>query len=161
VTSAEALAAIRGWYRLDRAFAEVNRVWQETHQVTGAQVAILRIVAERATWPLSELRDRLSMHPATLGQLVARLAERSLVVVEAEPGDRRRRQVALAPDGRALLDELPVVGPVRLRSVEVDVEQLRRLAEAFDLAVELFGLTPFVPEPSGSPVHFESKDAPA
>jgi MarR family transcriptional regulator, temperature-dependent positive regulator of motility len=38
-----------------------------------------------------------------------------------------------------------VAGPVRLRTVPADPERLRRLAAAFDDAVELFGLKEWSP----------------
>lgn len=151
VSFPEALAAIRAWYRLDRAFEAVNRSWRASHGVTGEQVAVLRIVAERDPWPYAELRSRLSMHPATLGQLLARLEEKALVSIAAAPDDARRRHVTVAPAGTRLLAELPLVGPVRLRTVDADPAALRRLTEAFDEAVELFGLTAFAPDPS--PTH--------
>lgn len=138
--SPAAVAAIRSWYRIDRAFAAVNRDWAQAEQVTGDQVAIARIVGERETWPLAELRARLSMHPATLGQALARLAARGIVDMAADPADRRRRQVRLTADGRALLARLPLVGPVRLRSVPAPDDELAALAAAFDRALALFGL---------------------
>lgn len=141
--SAAAVAAIRAWYRLDRAFAAVNREWLRTENVTGDQVAIARIVGEREAWPLAELRARLSMHPATLGQTLARLAGRGLVDLTTDPDDRRRRHVALTAEGRALLDRLPLVGPVRLRSVPASDDELAALAAAFDRALALFGLEPW------------------
>lgn len=138
-----AVAAIRAWYRLDRAFAAVNRDWLRTEHVTGEQVAIARIVGERGTWALAELRGRLSMHPATLGQTLARLAARGLVELTSDPADRRRRHVTLTPDGQALLDRLPLVGPVRLRTAPVPDDELAALAAAFDRAIALFGLEPW------------------
>lgn len=141
--SAAAVAAIRAWYRLDRAFAAVNREWLRTESVTGDQVALARIVGEREAWPLAELRARLSMHPATLGQTLARLAGRGLVDLTTDPDDRRRRHVALTADGRALLDRLPLVGPVRLRSVPTPDDELAALAASFDRALALFGLEPW------------------
>lgn len=68
--------------------------------MTGAQLGILRIVAEHGpggttpAWP----RDRLVPHPATLGQLVDRLARRGLVELAPDPGDRRRRPEPGSPE---------------------------------------------------------------
>ena len=140
----EALAAIRAWTRLDQAIAGFNRALERDHGVTGAQLAILRIVrefTERADGvALAALRERLVMHPATLGQLLDRLAERGLVTVTADPRDRRRRMVALSADGRRLTDAAPLAGPVRLRHVDADPERLARLAAALEDAIVLFGL---------------------
>ncbi|WP_222853459.1 MarR family winged helix-turn-helix transcriptional regulator [Fodinicola acaciae] len=141
MTDLEALAAIRAWARLDQAFAEFNRQLQRRHKVTGGQLAILRMVEEwGGDLALQEMRDQLAMHPATLGQLVDRLADREFVSLANDPTDRRRRIVRVTKKGRRLLRETPLAGPVRLRYVKADPARLRRLAEAFDDAVELFNL---------------------
>jgi MarR family transcriptional regulator, temperature-dependent positive regulator of motility len=133
------LAAIRGWLRLDQAMATFNRHLRQRHGVTGAQLAMLRIVAEQPV-PLADLRLRLAMHPATLGQLIDRLARQGLVDRRPSPSDRRRRLVEPTSAGHGLLAEAPLAGPVRLRHLDADGNRLERLAAAFEDAVELFGL---------------------
>ncbi|MET7401063.1 MarR family winged helix-turn-helix transcriptional regulator [Dactylosporangium sp. NPDC005572] len=146
MASPDAVAAIRAWTRLDQAIAAFNRQLEQRHGVTGAQLAILRLVAE---WgpdlPLAQLRDRLVMHPATLGQLLDRLAARGLVTLAPDPADRRRRRVALTAAGRECVAQAPLAGPVRLRQAAADPERLRRLADALDDAIELFGLEEYAP----------------
>jgi DNA-binding MarR family transcriptional regulator len=138
----EALAAIRAWTRLDAAMAAYNRALERDHGVTGAQLAMLRLVDEWAhpSVPLAALRDRLVMHPATLGQLLDRLAARDLVDLSPDPADRRRRLVTVTPAGHRLLAEAPLAGPVRLRHVPTDPARAARLAEALTDALTLFGL---------------------
>ena len=46
----------------------------------------------------------------------------------------------MTDEGRELLADAPVAGPVRLRSVRVSRERLDHLAAAFEDAIELFGL---------------------
>ncbi|MEU8657969.1 MarR family transcriptional regulator [Actinoplanes philippinensis] len=139
--SGEALAAMQAWTRLDQAVAGLNRELEQRFGVTGAQLAILRIVAEwRPPVPLAGLRERLVMHPATLGQLLDRLAGRGFVALTPDPADRRRRLVEITDRGRELLEQAPVAGPVRLRQADADPERLRRLAAALTDAIELFGL---------------------
>ena len=135
-----ALAAIRAWVRLDRAFAEFNRHLRGTCGITGAQLALLRLIDEIGTATLAELRGRLVMHPATLGQMVERLHHRGLVALEPDPEDRRRRRTGLTREGRETLAVAPLAGPVRLRVAEADPARLRRLAAALEDAVDLFGL---------------------
>jgi DNA-binding MarR family transcriptional regulator len=147
VPDPHAIAAIRAWYRLDRAFASIDRWMKLTHKVSGEQVAIARILAEQPAWPVSTLRDRLSMHPATLGQSLARLEKRGFVQTDVDPADRRRRVVALTDAGRALVAAIPPVGPVRLRTVDADADDLDLLAAAFNRAVDLFGLQPWADDP--------------
>jgi hypothetical protein len=54
--------------------------------------------------------------------------------------ERRRRRVELTSEGRHVTEQAPLAGPVRLRHVPADPDRLRRLAEAFDDAIVLFGL---------------------
>lgn len=121
-----------------------NRALEREYRVTGAQLAILRIVAE---WGgaggevrLADLRSRLVMHPATLGQLLDRLAERGFVTMVADPTDRRRRLVRLTREGIGTVRAAPVAGPVRLRYAQAEPHRLRRLTAAFKDATVLFGL---------------------
>jgi DNA-binding MarR family transcriptional regulator len=137
----EAVAAIQAWIRLDQAIAAFNRELDRHHGVTGVQLAILRLLTE---WGpeirLADLRSRLVMHPATLGQLLDRLAMRGLVDLTADPADRRRRVVRLTDQGIRVVKEAPLAGPVRLRQVPEDPRRLRRLSRALSDAVILFGL---------------------
>src|SRR5262245_542580 len=137
----EAVAAIEAWVRLDQAITAFNRELDRHHGVTGAQLAIMRLLTE---WGpevrLADLRDRLLMHPATLGQLLDRLAGRGLVDLTADPADRRRRVIRLTDHGVRVVKEAPLAGPVRLRQVPEDARRLRRLAQALNDAIVLFGL---------------------
>jgi DNA-binding MarR family transcriptional regulator len=135
------VAAIRAWTRLDQAFTAFNQDLQRRHGITGAQLAMLRLVAEWGPQvPLAHLRQRLVIHAATLGQMLDRLAERRLVELSPDPEDRRRRVVELTRGGQQVLQAAPVAGPVRLRHVASDPRRLRRLAAAFTDAIALFGL---------------------
>jgi DNA-binding MarR family transcriptional regulator len=141
VVTPPALAAIRAWTRLDAAIGTLNQALERRHSITGSQLAILRIVAELGPQVrLSELRQRLVMHPATLGQLLDRLAARGLVALTADEADRRRRLVEVTGAGRRLIAAAPLAGPVRLRHLEVEPHRLERLADALTDAVVLFGL---------------------
>ena len=139
--SPSAVRAADAWGRLEHALRAYSRGLERTRGVTAVQLAMLRLVAETGPVRLAELRERLGMHPATLGQLVDRLAARRLVSLERDPRDGRRRVVTVTSHGRALLADAPVAGPVRLRSPELPRERLDRLAEAFEDAIELFGVT--------------------
>ncbi len=137
----EALAAIRAWTRLENARQEYGRMLERRHGVTGAQLGVLRLIAAHGPdgTPLARLRERLVLHPATLGQLVDRLAARGLVEHAPDPGDRRRRIVRVTPKGRQVCRDAPLAGPVRLRHVPADPERLSRLAAALEDAIDLFG----------------------
>jgi MarR family transcriptional regulator, temperature-dependent positive regulator of motility len=142
--SANALLAIRSWLRLEQAFAAYNRDLRNTFGVTGSQLAMLRIIHELEPITLANLRKQLTMHPATLGQLIERLARQGLVKTTKAEIDRRLRQVVVTSQGIDLLTRTPLAGPVRLRKVSADDEQLQALAHAFEDALNLFGLEGWV-----------------
>jgi DNA-binding PadR family transcriptional regulator len=64
---------------------------------------------------LAETRAQFVLHPATLGQMLDRLAAHGLVTVGEDPEGRRRRLVELTPRGRRLTEEAPLAGPARPR----------------------------------------------
>jgi DNA-binding MarR family transcriptional regulator len=141
----QALSAIVAWVRLDRAFENLNAELRKTYGLTGLQLSVLRILAERPRLPLAALRKALVMHPATLGQAIDKLRVMDLVTVRTDPDDRRSRNVALTDSGAALIQGAPLVGPVRLRDVAADPARLERLAAALEDAIDLFGLHDWAP----------------
>jgi DNA-binding MarR family transcriptional regulator len=118
---------------------------QRTYGVTGAQLAMLRLIQEADPVTLATLRTQLAMHPATLGQLVARLEKLHLVRRSPAPHDRRQRLVSVTGAGHQLLERAPLAGPIRLRTVAGDEAHLRALAHAFEDAVHDFGLEEWAP----------------
>ena len=141
----QALSAIVAWVRLDAAIQGFNQALRKDFGITGLQLAVLRILGERPALPLAALRKSLVMHPATLGQSIDELRGMDLVTVTRDPRDKRARQVAITDKGRELMARAPVAGPVRLRAMDHDVAKLDGLKGAFEDAVELFGLTDYLP----------------
>lgn len=137
-TSIDGVNAARAWMRLSGALTAYDRYLRSEFGVTGGQLAILRIIAEGEV-TLAELRKRMAMHPATLGQIVDRIAKLRLLVIEPLGSDRRVRALTLTERGRHLLEIAPLAGPVRLRSSD-DTDMSQLLAEAFAAAITAFGL---------------------
>lgn len=141
----QALSAIVAWVRLDGAFTALNAELRKRYGITGLQLAVLRILAERPQLPLAALRKALVMHPATLGQAIDKLRVMELVTVRRDAEDKRARLVALTEAGTTLIQGAPLAGPVRLRDVTVDPARLERLAAALEDAIDLFGLERWAP----------------
>jgi DNA-binding MarR family transcriptional regulator len=141
----QALSAIVAWVRLERATEAFHAELKKTFGITGLQLSVLRICAERPQLPLAALRKALVMHPATLGQSIDELRRMDLVTVKTDPRDRRARLVGLTGAGTELLSRAPLAGPTRLREVDHDVARLDRLKLALEDAVELFGLGDWAP----------------
>lgn len=141
--SLPATRAIRAWLALDDARDAYSRELKARFGTSGLELAILRILAETPSVRLVELKRRLSLHPATLGQTLDRLVTRGWCARQRDPDDARAWCVWATRRGRALVARAPVAGPVRLRSAEASPAQLRRLARAFEEALALFGLEPW------------------
>ncbi|MDF2983904.1 MAG: hypothetical protein K0Q69_3676, partial [Devosia sp.] len=78
----QALSAIVAWVRLERATESFHADLKKRFGITGLQLAVLRICAERPQLPLAALRKALVMHPATLGQSIDELRRMDLVTVK-------------------------------------------------------------------------------
>jgi MarR family transcriptional regulator for hemolysin len=57
-----------------------------------------------------ELCCGFGVAPPTMSALIESAAERGFVVREAHPGDRRRRRIALSPEGRRRVEAVPHLG---------------------------------------------------
>ena len=141
----QALSAIVAWVRLEHAMGAFNLELKRRFGITGLQLQVLRICAERPQLPLAALRKALVAHPATLGQSIDELRRMELVSVRTDPKDKRARLVGLTEKGTALVEATPLAGPVRLREVDHDTARLDGLKLALEDAIELFGLGDWVP----------------
>lgn len=140
----QALSAIVAWVRLERAVELFNAELKQRHGITGLQLDVLRILGERPQLPLAALRKALVSHPATLGQAIDGLRRKGLCLVRRNPDDRRARDISITSEGAAIVAAAPLAGAVRLREVNHDPARLDRLAAAFDDAIDLFGLGPWL-----------------
>lgn len=141
----QALSATVAWIRLERAMEKFNLSLKQQLGITGLQLQVLRILAERPQLPLAALRKTLVMHPATLGQSIDELRLKGLCAVRRDAKDKRARQVSITPEGVALLACAPLAGPGRVRQVDHEPERLDRLTAALEDCMELFGLAPWAP----------------
>ena len=71
--------------------------------LTPRQFGLLKVVHESGTVKQSELAARLDLDRSTLGEMLARMVDRGLVVRHAVPEDRRTSEVELTPLGTATL----------------------------------------------------------
>lgn len=136
----QALSAIVAWVKLDRALQDFEKRLKGEHAVTLLQLAVLHILTERPHMPLSALRRTLVMHPATLGQSIDDLRRKRLCRVTTDPEDRRARHIAITETGLALVEAVPLAGPMRLRQFDTDPARLDRLTSSLTDAMALFGL---------------------
>jgi MarR family 2-MHQ and catechol resistance regulon transcriptional repressor len=113
---------MRAWRSFIRARAEVGRVVHRKlreHGLTGAQLAILRTLAEsgRDGVKLNEISQRLHVTSGNVTGLVDRLEEAGYLARLAHPEDRRVTLAVLTPAGRELFDEIYPSHVARIRQV--------------------------------------------
>jgi DNA-binding MarR family transcriptional regulator len=97
----------------------VNRSAQLAQQrfgLSGAQLFVLRLLAEAPAQSLNDLAARAGTHQSTVSVVVNRLVVRGLVARSASAADGRRVILALTRTGRALARRVPE--PVYARLTE-------------------------------------------
>jgi len=110
----------QGQYRLDSQVGYLLRLasqrhWNifQTHTVndlTPMQFSALIRISEVGACSQNHLGRLASMDVATIKGVIGRLQRKGLVVLNADPNDKRRTIISLSPDGAALIGQLHDVG---------------------------------------------------
>jgi DNA-binding MarR family transcriptional regulator len=100
----EVLDAIR---RIVQALRESSRLAQSCAGMSGAQLFVLRAVAESPALSLNELAGRTRTHQSSVSAVVTRLAREGLVQKRTADRDARRIEVRLSSAGRWRLRRAP------------------------------------------------------
>jgi MarR family 2-MHQ and catechol resistance regulon transcriptional repressor len=113
---------MQAWRSFIRARAEIGRVVHRElreHGLTGAQLAILRTLAESGSEgvQLNEISHRLSVTSGNVTGLVDRLEEAGYLARLAHPEDRRVTLAVLTSAGRELFEEIHPRHVARIRQV--------------------------------------------
>lgn len=74
------------------------------------QMRLLIAVDTEGRGSVLDIAERLQLSTPTVTTSVDRLVKRGLLTREENPEDRRRKQIALSPAARALLDSLATTG---------------------------------------------------
>lgn len=95
---------------------------------TPQQFIVLLTLVQRGSMSLTDLASRISMDRSTLGEMVQRLVERSLVARTPAKKDRRSVEVEITDAGKeAVLAVLPLVEKAQNRMLEPLAEEYRPL----------------------------------
>src|SRR5450759_1027321 len=100
----EVLDAIR---RIVQALRESSRLAESRVGLSGAQLFVLRTVAESPGLSLNELAERTRTHQSSVSAVATRLAREGLVQKRTADADARRVEIRLSPGGRRRLDRAP------------------------------------------------------
>ena len=147
-----ALDAIR---KLVRVLGESARLAQGRTGITGAQLFVLRVLADFPGLSINELAERTMTHQSSVSAVVSRLVARGLVTRAPAASDRRKQLVTLTPRGRALRRTAPAVAQEVLVSAIRGLSPARRRA----LAVSLRALTDALGlSEQTAPMFFEEED---
>ena len=148
----EVLDAIR---RIVQALRESSRLAESRVGLSGAQLFVLRTVAELPGLSLNELAERTRTHQSSVSAVVTRLAREGLVQKRTADGDARRVEIRLSPSGRRRLARAPQSAQERLVA---SVDALPGLERA-RLAVTLDGLVRGMALPRKRPAMFFEESA--
>jgi DNA-binding MarR family transcriptional regulator len=84
------------------------------NDITPRQFGVLLTLYQQGTLTLTELAGHIRVDRSTLGEMINRMAERSLITKRNNGSDRRSAEVLLAPAGKAMLFEI-VAGAAQLQ----------------------------------------------
>lgn len=84
------------------------------NDITPRQFGVLLTLHQQGTLTLTELAKHIRVDRSTLGEMINRMAERSLITKRNNGSDRRSAEVLLAPPGKAVLFEI-VSGAAQLQ----------------------------------------------
>src|SRR5664279_5819784 len=73
------------------------------NDITPRQFGVLLTLHQQGTLTLTELAGHIRVDRSTLGEMINRMAERSLISKRNNGSDRRSAEVLLAPAGRSAL----------------------------------------------------------
>ena len=141
--------------RIVRVLRESSRAAEQAVSVSGAQLFVLRTLADAAAGrpaeapalTMNELSARTRTHQSTVSVVVKRLAEHGLVSRTPSPHDARCVQLRLTRRGQRLLERAPLAAQDRLiRGVErMKPADQKRLAAALHELVAAMQLSDHAP----------------
>ncbi|MEA2913819.1 MAG: hypothetical protein QOJ15_5900 [Bradyrhizobium sp.] len=73
------------------------------NDITPRQFGVLLTLHQQGTLTLTELAGHIRVDRSTLGEMINRMAERSLITKRNNGSDRRSAEVSLAPAGKTVL----------------------------------------------------------
>lgn len=147
----EAEFALQQLRRLVHGIRTASYAAERSCGVTGAQLFVLRELADEPGASIRRLSERTMTDPSSVSVIVARLVERGLVTRRFDVDDRRKSVLSLSKKGQQLLERAPE--PYQTRLIEV----LRELpaAELGVLRATLGRLSDALGSDEGAPLFFE------
>lgn len=103
------------------------------------QFRVLKALEQEGPSPMGALATRVLVEPATLTKIIDRMTSEGLVFRQADPKDRRKVLVALAPKGIALSRELLNISAAHDEHIAqalppVELSRIKRILLDLDLS---------------------------
>ena len=133
------LDAIR---RIVQCLRESSREAESRAGLSGAQLFVLRTLAESPGLSLNALAERTRTHQSSVSVVVARLARDGLVERSTAEGDARRAEISLSPIGLRRIKTAPRTAQERLVAAvdSLAADDRARLASMLDGLVRAMAL---------------------
>jgi len=150
--------AVEALRQLVRLLHDSARMAQGRTGISGAQLFVLRVLADHPGLSINDLAHRTMTHQSSVSVVVSRLLARGLVARHPSPDDRRRQLVTLTARGRALHRTSPAVVQERIVEVVRKLSPARRhgLADGLRALARALGASR-----QGASMFFEEDDVPA
>lgn len=131
---AELVELVDGTTRLVEAVSRADRLAQRHFGLSGAQLFVLRLLAESPAQSVNDLAARTGTHQSTVSVVVGRLVARGLVSRRVSEDDARRVTLALTRTGRDLARRAPESAHSPLAEALLRLPRRERRALAQSLA---------------------------
>lgn len=138
-----AAAAMDSVRRLVRALRTASAASERDHDVSAAQLFVLRQVAARPGLSMRELGERTLTSQSAVSEVVARLVRRGLITRLTASDDHRRAELGLTPAGERALGRAPETLQERMVAGfrRLPVEQQAAIAGGLEAWLAASGLT--------------------
>jgi DNA-binding MarR family transcriptional regulator len=127
--------------RIFKAIQDYSREVSDTFGITGPQLWALKTISQSESLSLSDLSERMYLHPSTITGLIDRLERKGYVTRNRDQVDRRVVSVRLTSKGKSLTKKAPnpvqgkmIYGLRGLKRKRLDLiyESVRKLVEIME-----------------------------
>jgi DNA-binding MarR family transcriptional regulator len=140
--SSDALRVMDGLRRIVRELRAAAGTIESDLGVSSAQLFVLRQLQAHPGLSMTEIAARTRTSQSAVSEVVGRLVRRGLVERQQSPADRRRAELCLSADGRAVVATAPETIQERLLTGldALDAHERHSLADAMDAWLRAAGL---------------------
>jgi len=136
--------------RIFKAVQDYSHEVSEKFGITGPQLWALKTIFQNESLSLSDLSERMYLHPSTITGVIDRLEKKGYVIRNRDKVDRRVIYVQLTAEGKRLVKRAPspaqgkmIYGLKNLKKGELNliydsVQKLVKIMEAQNLKVTFF-----------------------